>query len=84
MTISSLQRLLFPLPLLLRGSDGLADGAATLPGVQSALEGLGGLLDNFGGLGEDELNVGGVAHVRVDLDMLEETATVDASVRTRP
>jgi hypothetical protein len=28
--------------------------------------------------------VGGVAHVRVDLDMLEETAAVDASVRTRP
>ena len=34
--------------------------------------------------GASMFDVGGVAHVRVDLDMLEETATVDASVRTRP
>ena len=51
----------------LRSGDGLADLAATLPGVQSALDGLGGLLDNLSTLGEDELNVGGVGHVGVDL-----------------
>jgi len=51
----------------LRSGDGLADLAATLPGVQSALDGLVGLLDNLGTLGEDELDVGGVGHVRVDL-----------------
>jgi len=55
------------LPLFLsRGSDGLADGAATLPGVQAALEGLGTLLNDLSTLGEDELDVGGVGHVRVD------------------
>jgi len=59
------------LPLFLsRGSDGLADGAATLPGVQAALEGLGTLLDDLSTLGEDELDVGGVGHVRVDLGLL--------------
>jgi|SRR5690242_17538209 len=51
----------------LRRGDGLADLTATLPGVQSALDGLGGLLDDLGTLGEDELDVGGVGHVRVDL-----------------
>jgi hypothetical protein len=49
------------------GGDGLADLTATLPGVQSALDGLVGLLDNLGTLGEDKLDVGGVRHVRVDL-----------------
>lgn len=51
----------------LRSGDGLADLTATLPRVQSALDGLGGLLDNLGTLGEDELDVGGVGHVGVDL-----------------
>lgn len=50
----------------LRSGDGLADLAATLPRVQSALDS-GGLLDDLGSLGEDELDVGGVGHVRVDL-----------------
>jgi hypothetical protein len=57
----------------LRGGDGLADLAATLPRVQSALDGLGTLLDDLGTLGEDELDVGGVGHVRVDLDVLAST-----------
>ena len=60
-------------PLLgncLRSGDGLANLTATLPGVQSALDGLGGLLDNLSTLGEDKLDVGGVGHVGVDLDVL--------------
>lgn len=50
--------------------DGLADLTTTLPGVQSTLEGLVRLLDDFGTLGEDELDVGGVRHVGVDLRRL--------------
>lgn len=57
-------------PLFLRGGDGLADGTATLPGVQAALKDLGALLNDLGTLGKDELDVGGVGHVRVDLFML--------------
>lgn len=50
--------------------DGLAGLTTTLPGVQSTLEGLVGLLDDFGTLGQDELDVGGVGHVGVDLRQL--------------
>jgi len=70
MTFSSLKH--FSL-LLLRGGDGLAGLLATLPRVQSALDGLGTLLDDLGALGEDELDVGGVRHVGVDLEGLEYT-----------
>jgi hypothetical protein len=66
------------LPLLLGGSDGLADGAAALPGVQSALKNLGTLLDDLGTLGEDELDVGGVRHVGVDLELLDGEALAGA------
>jgi hypothetical protein len=47
--------------------DGLADLLATLPRVQTALADLRALLDDLGTLDEDELDVGGVRHVRVDL-----------------
>ena len=65
MTFFLAQRL--HLLLVLAGGDGLADLTATLPRVQSAIDGGGSLLDNLGALGEDELDVGGVGHVRVDL-----------------
>lgn len=68
----------------LRSGDGLADLTATLPGVQSALDGLGGLLDNLGTLGEDELDVGGVGHVRVDLCAVRARTVCGVLVRTRP
>jgi hypothetical protein len=51
----------------LRGGNGLADLTATLPRVQTALGDGRALLDDLGTLGEDELDVGGVRHVRVDL-----------------
>ena len=62
----------FFLNLHLSSGDGLADLPATLPRVQTALDVLGTLLDNLGTLGEDELDVRGVGHVRVDLELLEE------------
>lgn len=71
----------------LRSGDGLADLTATLPGVQSALDGLGGLLDNLGTLGEDELDVGGVGHVGVDLRAVRVRAVSSSAgllVHTRP
>lgn len=52
------------------GGDGLADLTATLPRVQSALDGRGSLLNDLGALGEDELDVGGARHVWVDLEVL--------------
>lgn len=54
----------------LGGGDGLANASTTLPGVQAVLT-TGdsvGLLDNLLSLGEDQLDVAGVGHVRVDLD----------------
>jgi hypothetical protein len=70
--------------LLLGGGDGLANGTATLPGVQSAVDGLGTLLDDFGTLGEDELDVGGVRHVGVDLDVLgSDTVQIRGYIRDR-
>ena len=69
----------------LRRGDGLADLTAALPGVQSALDTLGGLLDDLGTLGEDELDVGGVGHVRVDLRAVRgEISASGLLVRTRP
>jgi hypothetical protein len=56
--------------LSLCSGDGLADLLATLPRVQTALDGLGTLLDDLGTLGEDELDVGGVGHVGVDLGIV--------------
>lgn len=54
----------------LSGSDGLADTLATLPRVQPrdlTVSDVGTLLDDLLALGEDELDVAGVGHVRVDL-----------------
>ena len=55
----------------LRGGDGLAQAGAALPGVEvlTANDGLG-LLDDLLALGEDELDVAGVGHVRVDLPVM--------------
>lgn len=53
----------------LGGGDGLADAGTTLPGAKvgvTASDGLG-LLDDLLTLGQDELDVAGVGHVRVDL-----------------
>jgi hypothetical protein len=68
----------------LSSGDGLAGLLATLPRVQAALDGLGTLLDDLSTLGEDELDVGGVGHVRVDLDLSETGSSVALCVHTRP
>lgn len=52
----------------LSGGDGLAETSTTLTVAQAgAVSNLLGLLDDLLSLGEDELNVAGVRHVRVDL-----------------
>ena len=54
------------------GSDGAADLRATLSGGQAdlfALDDLGTLLDDLLTLGQDELDVAGVGHVGVDLEI---------------
>lgn len=52
-------------------NESLADlGAALAGGQMGLLEGRGTLLDLLIGLGEDELDVAGVGHVRVDLKTL--------------
>lgn len=52
----------------LSGGDGLAETSTTLAVAQaSTVSNLLGLLDDLLSLGEDELNVAGVRHVRVDL-----------------
>lgn len=52
------------------GSDGLADAGTALSRVETELlaaNNLVGLLDNLLTLGQDQLDVAGVRHVRVDL-----------------
>ena len=53
------------------GSDGLASACTTLPGVQAELlatNNLIGLVDDLLTLGQDEFDVAGARHVRVDLN----------------
>ena len=69
-------------------SQGLADLVATLAGRQASLGvegGLGTLLDLLLGLGEDQLDVAGVGHVRVDLETISTRhGKSNSEKRTRP
>jgi hypothetical protein len=68
----------------LSSGDGLSGLLATLPRVQAALDGLGTLLYDLGTLNEDKLDVGGVGHVRIDLDLSAIVLSVASGVHTRP
>lgn len=63
----------------LGGGDGLAGARTALPRVQAdllACDNSIGLLDDLLGLGEDQLNVAGVGHVRVDLGQICQQASL--------
>jgi hypothetical protein len=68
----------------LRSCNGPADLTTLLPGVQSAVARVVCLLYVLGGLDQDQLNVAGVRHVRVDLDSISECWCGYMSVHTRP
>ena len=72
-----------PIQARLRRGDGTADLTAALPRVQSALAGIS-LLHSLGGLGEDQLDVARVGHVRVDLGKLADAVCGPVPVHTRP